>query len=69
MKPIALTKKELASLYFPNSTPQSASVQLQRWINRNDSLKNELIRAGYMKGQHCYTPLQVELIFRYLGEP
>lgn len=24
--------QELALLYFPNSTPQSASVQLKKWI-------------------------------------
>ena len=60
MKAQALYTKELAAMYFAN---------LKRWIDRNESLKNELTETGYIEGQRVFTPRQVELVFRYLGEP
>lgn len=61
--------KELAALYFVNSSPRAATTQLRRWIDRNQSMKSELTEAGYKDGQRVFTTRQVELIFRYLGEP
>jgi len=29
----------------------------------------ELKEAGYNKNRHSYLPLEVKLIFKYLGEP
>ena len=70
MKAQALYTKELAAMYFANSTPKAATTHLKRWIDRNESLKNELTETGYiMEGQRVFTPRQVELVFRYLGEP
>ena len=69
MKTQTLYTKELAALYFTNSTPRAAITQFRRWIDRNESLKNELTETGYMEGQRVFTPRQVELVFRYLGEP
>lgn len=69
MKTQTLYTKELAALYFANSTPKAATTHLKRWIDRNESLKNELAETGYKEGQRVFTPRQVELIFRYLGEP
>ena len=69
MKTQTLYTKELAALYFANSTPRAAITQFKRWIDRNDSLKNELTEAGYEEGQRVFTPRQVELVFRHLGEP
>ncbi|RHJ81930.1 DUF4248 domain-containing protein [Parabacteroides sp. AM08-6] len=61
--------KEICAMYFPHNTQASAGVQLKRWINYNDKLNQALIEAGYRNGQKLLTPLQVSLIFQYLGEP
>ena len=56
MKAQALYTKELAAMYFANSTPKAATTHLKRWIDRNESLKNELTETGYIE-QHaegCY---------------
>ena len=47
MKTQTLYTKELAALYFTNSTPRAAITQFRRWIDRNESLKNELTETGY----------------------
>ena len=64
MKAQALYTKELAAMYFANSTPKAATTHLKRWIDRNESLKNELTETGYIEGQRVFTPRQVELVFR-----
>lgn len=61
--------KELAVMYFPNSTTSSARRQLKRWLMLNTTLWESLLEAGYINGQRVFTPLQVKLIFKYLGEP
>lgn len=60
--------QELAMLYFPNSTPQSASNQLKKWMNK-EKLLARLKDAGYAAGQKILTPRQVELIVGHVGEP
>ena len=65
----ALSLKELSQMYFPNSSPKSAGTQLLRWLKYNRKLWDELAEAGYTRGQRLLTPRQVELVFRYLGEP
>lgn len=60
--------QELAQLYFPGNTPQSASAQLKKWM-KNDQLLTKLIEAGYRSGQKLLTPRQVEIIVTHLGEP
>lgn len=42
---------------------------LRRWIYANKQLMVELKEAGYNKNRHSYLPLEVKLIFKYLGEP
>lgn len=64
-----LAVKELATMYFPHSTPRSATVQLKRWIRYNKALGRELQEAGYAGMQRLFTPLQVMIIIRHLGEP
>ncbi len=61
--------KELAGLYFPTSSPRSATTQLRRWINRNNDLTEALAQTGLKKGQRLLTPRQVALIMEHLGEP
>lgn len=60
--------QELAQLYFPGNTPQSASAQLKKWM-KNDQLYSKLLEAGYHSGQKILTPRQVEIIVDHLGEP
>lgn len=60
---------ELALLYFKNIQPKSASTQLARWIRRDEELWEELLLAGYRKGQKVFTPLQVTILVDHLGDP
>lgn len=69
MRTGALQMKELATLYFPNSTCRSATTQLRRWITYNKALSQALDETGYTRGQRYFTPRQVGLVFKYLGEP
>lgn len=61
--------QELGIMYFPNSTPESASMQLVKWIKRSDKLLNGLKEAGYIPGQKLLTPKQVFILVDHLGEP
>ncbi|MBO5000041.1 MAG: DUF4248 domain-containing protein [Parabacteroides sp.] len=61
--------QELGQMYFPNSTPRSASSQLKKWINHNGKLLSELAEAGYYNGQRILTPKQVRIIVRHLDPP
>ena len=65
----AYSKSELASLYLPRIQPASAWRTLRNWINKDTNLKKELEKTGYTHKCILLTPFQVEIIFRYLGEP
>lgn len=66
----AYTKAELAMLYFPDSLTSTTAVKhLMAWIRRNELLKKELQRLGYMKTARLLTPKEVAAIVYYLGEP
>ncbi len=60
---------ELAQLYFPQITKQSATIQFRRWIRINNPLPIELNSNGSRKFQKMLTPKQVEIIIKYIGEP
>lgn len=60
---------ELAMLYNPHLTGPSATRQLKRWIDYHPLLEKKLKRLGYLPGQRCLTPKQVECIVEHLGEP
>ncbi|MEY8487215.1 DUF4248 domain-containing protein [uncultured Parabacteroides sp.] len=60
---------ELALMYFKNIQPKSASTQLARWIRRDEELWEELLLAGYHKGQKVFTPLQTAILVDHLGDP
>lgn len=61
--------QELAILYAPDLTPESAGKRLSSWIRFNPKLTHELQESGWKKGQRVLTPLQVCIIIQYLGEP
>lgn len=63
-------KSELAMLYFPNSqTPRGALSNLNYWIRRCDGLRDALHDCGMSGCSKTFTPKEVALIVRYLGEP
>lgn len=61
--------QELATLYNPHVTPQSAAKSLSHWVKKNPDLSDALSRTGWRPGLRSLTPLQVELCIRFLGEP
>ncbi len=63
------TKKELALLYFPDSTPRTAVNHLMQWIRLCTPLWNALPETGYRKSSKSFTPRQVRAIVENLGEP
>ena len=65
----AYSKKELALRYFPTSTHATAVCHLKAWLKRCAPLCAALEATGYNKHTKCFTPLQVALIVKYLGDP
>jgi len=60
----AYGKSELAMMYFPNSSKETAMKKMKYWLNLNPNLRNlKPLRAKF------YTPKQVQLIVEELGEP
>ena len=65
----AYTKKELALMYFPKSSPPTAVYHLMCWIRRCAPLWEQLQATGYEKNCKTFTPRQVRAIVEQLGEP
>ena len=65
----AYTKKELALMYFPDSTPSTAVNHLMAWIHRCDPLWQQLQQMGYYTSSKVLTPRQVKAVVEHLGEP
>ena len=63
------TKKELAMAYRPDVHHTAALKNLNPWIHSNPDLAARLAATGYIPTQRRFTPQQVRLLFRYLGEP
>ena len=57
------TKKELALMYFPDSTPETAVKHLKMMIRSNDMLWDELQEMGYNKRRKTFTPREVRAPF------
>lgn len=68
-RPIVMRKGELALLYFPTITLESATNRLMRWIYGCPSLLQELEATGYHRSQKLLTSRQVALIVAHLGVP
>ncbi|CDD33786.1 DUF4248 domain-containing protein [Phocaeicola barnesiae] len=62
-------KNELAMLYFPESSKQTAMRNLGRWIQHCTPLKEELLERGYDKNRKYFLKHEVELILKHFGEP
>ncbi|GAD07764.1 DUF4248 domain-containing protein [Porphyromonas crevioricanis] len=63
------TFKELASIYYPDSSPCQASRNLSRFIHGDPALLAELEACGFYKGKHHLSPRMVSCIVRYMGVP
>ena len=60
----AYGKSELAMIYFPDLTKETAMRKLRLWLSINPRLKKLI-----SKKIRSYTPKQVRLIAEELGEP
>ena len=65
----AYSKKELALMYFPDSSPRTAVNHLMSWIRRCNPLWQKLQEMGYCLTSKAFTPRQVRSIIEQLGEP
>ena len=63
------TKKELALMYFPDSSPRTAVSHLMAWIRHCTQLWEQLQATGYEPSCKTFTPRQVRAIVEQLGEP
>ncbi len=64
------SKRELAELYFPETgNARSAVANLRNLLHRNPELIRELGEASYKSRDKMFTPKQVSILVRYLGEP
>lgn len=62
-------KVELALLYCPGRTEETAMKTLSRWINQCGQLVEALGAIGYNSRRHRFLRQEVEQIVKYLGEP
>ena len=62
-------KNELAMLYFPESSKQTAMRNLGRWIQRCGPLRLELQQRGYDRNRKYFLKHEVALILKHFGEP
>lgn len=58
---------DVASAYFPAPQKASSTRRLRRWIDSDPTLARALVRAGYRKGQHAFTPRQFKVLRRILA--
>lgn len=63
------SKEELAMLYNPATLVTNAIGTLAKWIRGNKALAAELAAVGYNRYRRSFTPLEVSLLVKYLGEP
>ena len=63
------TKKELALMYFPDSSPRTAVKHLMAWVKHCTQLWEQLQAMGYRSNCKSFTPREVRAIVEQLGEP
>ena len=64
------SKRELAKMYFPDTAQaETAVANLRNLMRRNNEMMCELAAAGYRPRDKVFTPRQVAIIVRFLGEP
>ena len=60
----AYGKSELAMMYFPDNSPETAQKKFRFWL-----IINPRLRFMVNKNSRFYTPKQVRLIVEEVGEP
>ena len=60
---------ELAQLYFPYSTPTSATRMFSKWIYSISTLKKSLIDQNWKEKSKYFTPKQVKILVSFLDPP
>jgi len=65
----AFSKAQLAMLFFPDQSKQSALRSFRRLIIRNKLLNEILEKNNEYKFSHILSPKLVGIIFEYLGNP
>ena len=60
----AYGKSELAMMYFPKDSQETATNKFRNWLRINPRLKGFIDRSS-----RCYTPKQVRRIIEEVGEP
>ena len=63
------SKAEMARLYNPSMCITLALQTLARWMRMNTALMDELNLIGYNKYRRAFTPAEVRIIIKFLGEP
>ena len=63
------TRREIAMMYFPESTPKNAVRRLAYAIKRCTPLNNELNKFAASTYCHTFTRREAMIIFKYLGDP
>ena len=61
--------RDLAMSYFPEDMPEVAVRKLRKEIAGYPELFNALKEVNYQSRKQIITPLQRELIIKYIGEP
>ena len=69
MKHTFVSKTDLAVAYFPHISRQAARHKLMQFIRDDSHLLAELEATGYSSNNRQFSPLQVDIIFRRLGNP
>lgn len=59
----------LALLYFPYCSKTQARRNFTKQIRNNPALKHELEEIGWTTDRRFLTPLQIEIIEKYIGAP
>ena len=62
-------KQDLAKAYFPSYDKEVARRLFAREVHSNADLMADLHAAKYIKTRKQLNPLQVQIIFKHLGEP
>lgn len=69
----AKSSAELAMEYFPDVTKKQARrlfrMMVLKMKERNPHFTQELADAGFELSERYFTPLQMQILFHYVGEP
>jgi hypothetical protein len=65
----AKTKAEVAMMYFPELSKESALKSFRRLMKRDPVLKNEVMDSSEYSSTHILSPRIILMIFEKLGDP